>query len=62
VLDGGAWTTTDNTLGAIQIIGGSVAGTPEPGTALLIGLGLMAAIGLKALRVHSAQSAQPPRQ
>jgi hypothetical protein len=42
--ESGSWMATTNTLGAIQILGQSA---PEPGTALLLGLGIVAVIGLK---------------
>ena len=47
--ESGRWTTTDSTLGAIQILGESSGSdsAPEPGTALLLGLGIMAVIGLR---------------
>lgn len=42
-----AWQTTNGTLGAIQISGAVDPSAPEPGTALLLGLGL---IGMSRLR------------
>jgi hypothetical protein len=46
--ESGEWVTNTNTLGAIQILGESeTAPVPEPGTALLLGLGIAAVIGLK---------------
>ena len=39
----GNWQFVDNTLGAIAITGG----TPEPRTVVLLGLGLVAMIGIK---------------
>ena len=46
--ESGNWATTANTLGAIQILGESeISPAPEPGTALLLGLGLLGVIGFK---------------